>query len=718
MVTPHYGGRGRDAGCSSRPHRGCCIAWPDQRAGSKKVAKEGRYGWAQQWVVGDHMTRFPLRIRPSGRRWTGAACLGLVGIVVIGLVLRGATMAQAAESVSVSVGSGPTHDVPMMIGGSPVEDVQALPMSGRFYQQVCGPVMAGLARCLADVVTGGSTAGPLISGSPQGYGPADLQDAYKLSGAAASFGATQTVAIVDAYDDPTAESDLATYRAQYGLSACSSANGCFRKVDQRGGTNYPPPDSDWDGEIALDTDMVSAICPNCHILLVEADDSSLGNLGVAVDEAVALGATQISNSYAAGEFLDETSYDAYYDHPGIAVTASSGDSGFGVEYPAASPYVTAVGGTSLTADPGTPRGWTESAWSGAGSGCSEYEAKPSWQTDTGCPDRSVADVSAVADPGTAVAVYSSAYGGWTEFGGTSVASPIVAAYDALIGPAAASPNYPYANPGSYFDVTSGSNGACGSYLCDAGPGYDGPTGVGTPNGANLMSTCAAAPTITTNPGNQIVTAPATATFSVAASNSDLNCHSLTVQWQVSTNGGSTFTNITGATSGALSISPTSHPESGSLYQAVFTNEFGSTTTTAGTLTVKTAASAVGGGGSAKVKVGHVTVAGMSASVPLSCSGTAGELCKMTLSLTVTETVKGAKLIAVSAAKSPKLTKKVLLLGKATVTVRAGQAKTIKVTLGAAGKRLLARQHHMEVKLTVTQLGRAEFTTALSFKTTR
>lgn len=296
--------------------------------------------------------------------------------------------------------------------------------------------------------------------------------------------------IVDAYDDPNAESDLGVYRSQFGLAACTTANGCFRKVNQSGGTRYPRANGGWAQEISLDLDMVSAICPNCHILLVEASSNSLSNLGTAVNEAAALGATEISNSYGGGEFSSDTSYDtSYYNHPGIAITASSGDNGYGVEYPAASQYVTAVGGTTLTRASNS-RGWSETAWSGTGSGCSAYDPKPSWQTDSGCSKRTVADVSAVADPNTGVSVYDSfsyqGQSGWLVFGGTSVASPIIASVYALAGNAATVTygSYPYSHTSSLNDVTSGSNGSCGgSYLCTAGPGYDGPTGLGTPNGS-------------------------------------------------------------------------------------------------------------------------------------------------------------------------------------------------------------------------------------------
>ena len=261
------------------------------------------------------------------------------------------------------------------------------------------------------------------------------------------------MAIVDAFDDPTAESDLASYRSTYGLPPCTTANGCFRKVNQTGGTLYPPPSPDWGLEISLDLDMVSATCPNCKILLVEATTNLNTDLYTAVDTAARLGANTISNSYGGGESSSETAADAHFNHPGVAITASSGDDGYGVSYPAASRYVTAVGGTSLTRGGGT-RGWTESAWSGAGSGCSAYDAKPAWQTNSGCARRTVADVSAVADPDTGVAVL---YAGlWFTVGGTSASSPIIASVYALAGNAASVNygSYPYSHTSGLFDVTS------------------------------------------------------------------------------------------------------------------------------------------------------------------------------------------------------------------------------------------------------------------------
>ncbi|MDX3095067.1 carboxypeptidase regulatory-like domain-containing protein [Streptomyces sp. ME19-03-3] len=320
-------------------------------------------------------------------------------------------------------------------------------------------------------------------------------------------GAGTTVAVVAAFDNPFAEQDLAAYRAQYGLPACTSDDGCFRKVDQRGGTDYPLPNDEWAGEISLDLDMVSAVAPKARILLVEADSNSTDDLGAAVNTAVAMGARYVSNSY--GSYYDGPDLaavdEAYFNHPGTALVFASGDYGHGLSYPASSPYVTSVGGTSLSRSDTDPRGWTETVWSGAGSGCSAYQPKPAFQTGTGCDGRSIADVSAVADPDTGVAVYNTySGGGWAVYGGTSASAPIIAGLYALAGtpvegtyPAA----YPYRAPGALNDVTVGSNGRCAddapcgpddppacepANMCTAGPGYDGPTGLGTPKGVGAF----------------------------------------------------------------------------------------------------------------------------------------------------------------------------------------------------------------------------------------
>ena len=360
--------------------------------------------------------------------------------------------------------------------------------AGKATAHACATAARGFAACQALVRTDVAPVRTMAAAAtPSGYGPADLQSAYKLPSATAGSG--RTVAIVDAYDDPTAEADLGVYRAQYGLPACTTANGCFKKVNQNGGKSYPRKNGGWAQEISLDLDMVSAICPNCHILLVEAKSASFANLGAAVNQAAKTpGVVAISNSYGGSDAAD-SSYGSYYNHPGIAVTASSGDSGYGASYPASSHYVTAVGGTSLNTASNS-RGWSETAWSGAGSGCSSYNAALSGAASfgTGCANRAEADVSAVADPATGVAVYDSTayqgYVGWMVFGGTSVASPVIASVYGLAGNTGSiDNNYPYAHASSLFDVTSGSNGSCStSQWCNARSGWDGPTGLGTPNG--------------------------------------------------------------------------------------------------------------------------------------------------------------------------------------------------------------------------------------------
>ncbi|MFC1404220.1 MULTISPECIES: putative Ig domain-containing protein [Streptacidiphilus] len=391
--------------------------------------------------------------------------------------------------------------------------------------------MACLALARTDVTQPAALRANAVSplATPSGYGPSNLKSAYALP---ANGGAGATVAIVDAQDDPNAESDLAAYRTQYGLSACTTANGCFKKVNQTGGTSYPTADSGWAGEISLDLDMVSAVAPAAHIILVEATSANMSDLGTAVNEAVALGAKYVSNSYGGSEDSTDTSSDSsYFNHPGVAITVSAGDSAYGAEYPAASKYVTSVGGTSLSTASNS-RGWTESVWStssteGTGSGCSAYDAKPTWQTDTGCSKRTISDVSAVADPATGVAVYDS-YGasGWQVYGGTSASSPIIASVYADAGTPGASDypaKYPYQHTTALNDVTSGSNGSCSpSYLCTAGVGYDGPTGLGTPNGLTAFTagTGTGGNTVTvTGPGNQSGTVGTAVSLQISASDS-------------------------------------------------------------------------------------------------------------------------------------------------------------------------------------------------------
>ncbi len=364
-----------------------------------------------------------------------------------------------------------------------------------------------------------------------GYGPSNLQSAYALPSSTAGSG--ETVAVVDAFNDPNAASDLATYRSDWGLPACGS--GCFEQVNENGATSPLPAaagTTGWDVEESLDIDMVSAICPLCHIILVEASSASTANLGTGVNSAVKLGADFVSNSYGGTESSSDSTYDTeYYNHPGVAVTASAGDDGYGVSYPAASQYVTSVGGTSLSTASNS-RGWTETVWGssaggeGTGSGCSADDAKPSWQTDTGCSKRTDNDVAAVADPNTGLAVYDTySQGGWLEVGGTSASSPIIAAVFALAGTPTASTypsSYIYKHTSNLYDVTSGADGSCSpAYLCTGEVSYDGPTGWGTPDGLTAFtggSTTGNTVTVT-NPGNQTGTVGTAVSLQIKATDS-------------------------------------------------------------------------------------------------------------------------------------------------------------------------------------------------------
>ncbi len=371
---------------------------------------------------------------------------------------------------------------------------EGLPEQAISHMPVCPPsISAEFVHCHAHVVTNKNNT-PSVTTAPSGYGPVQFKAAYNPGNAAGS--PNKVIAIVDAYDNPTIFNDLAVYSSTFNirqLSNCAvqtaTTNPCFQKIDQRGGSSYPAVNSGWALEIALDVESAHAMCPDCSILLVEADSSSLENLLAAEDKAVSMGAAAVSNSWGANEFSLEINYDSHFNHPGVAFTVSSGDNGYGTEYPAASRYVTSVGGTTLNMSGNTYLG--ETVWSGSGSGCSVYESKPSFQKDSGCGKRMIADVSADADPGTGAAVYDTTpYGGqtgWFQVGGTSLAAPLVASIYALSGiPSGAQANsLPYLNPGALHDVTRGSNGHCKrfpNYFCNAGNGYDGPTGLGTPNG--------------------------------------------------------------------------------------------------------------------------------------------------------------------------------------------------------------------------------------------
>ncbi|HEU4948032.1 MAG TPA: S53 family peptidase [Kribbella sp.] len=361
-------------------------------------------------------------------------------------------------------------------------------------QPVCAtPAAPPYVRCLAEV----NTAVGVSLSEPVGLAPSDIQSAYALPVGA---GQGKTVAIVDAYHNPNAEADLAVYREHWGLPPCTSANGCLTTVSQRGlTTDLPAPSTSWGLEIALDLDAVSAACPSCKILLVEADSASLADLIPAVLTAQRLGADAISNSYGSrGEFSGEQYLERYYRQLQVPFVVASGDYGYGngailvggVSYPSASQFAVAVGGTALNRSD-SQRGWSESAWDGATSGCSAYIRKPGWQKDALCGMRTVADVAAVADPHTGLAVYDTfGYDGWLQVGGTSLATPVIASVYAMAGdgPTSRYASGLYRDPSLLNDVTDGANGdnCAGSYLCTAVPGYDGPTGLGTPAGLSAF----------------------------------------------------------------------------------------------------------------------------------------------------------------------------------------------------------------------------------------
>jgi alpha-tubulin suppressor-like RCC1 family protein len=379
-----------------------------------------------------------------------------------------------------------------------------------------------------------------------GYDPQDLQSAYKIP---TSGGEDETIALVDAYGYPTAEEDLAVYREKYGLPPCTKANGCFKKVNQAGEeANYPATNSGWDAESALDIEMVSAACPHCHIMLAEADNDEYGLHGT-VETAARLGASEISNSYGSNEEYcgEECEENALaYDQPGIRVFVSSGDSGYDNEggvvgerrapdFPADLPSVIAVGGTVLH-KASNARGWTEEAWSKAGSGCTSLWPKPAWQQDGGCATRMDDDVAAVAACESPVSTYSpevvgsKTKSGWRLICGTSVSSPLVAGIEAHASDYARSlPGAEafYEDPGGLFDVTAGSNGKCTppeehAYYCNARAGYDGPTGLGTPDGP--LELTSAPPLAITTPARDVAEGDATLQASVDPQGGETTYH--------------------------------------------------------------------------------------------------------------------------------------------------------------------------------------------------
>jgi subtilase family serine protease len=332
---------------------------------------------------------------------------------------------------------------------------------------------------------------------PSGWGPRAIASAYKLP---VTRNPHQTVAVVEAYSTPGLAADLAVYRRQYGLPPCGTAGGCLRVVNQDGKASPLPASGvpyGWDVETMLDVSMVSAACPRCKILVVQARSDSIANLATAEDTAARLGAQVISNSYGNTESGFYQPYARAYDHRGHVIVVSSGDTGFtAASFPASLATVTAAGGTQLS-KARNGRGWAEQVWNNpfgaGGSGCSAYAAKPPWQHDPHCAMRTVADVAAVA---WNLAVYDHSQGGWLTLGGTSASAPIIAGVYGLAGNAATiAPGYEYSHARSLFDITTGNNdwwnnstgATCGfDYLCTARKGYDAPTGLGTPDGTGAF----------------------------------------------------------------------------------------------------------------------------------------------------------------------------------------------------------------------------------------
>lgn len=331
---------------------------------------------------------------------------------------------------------------------------------------VCGPVVPGQARCHADVVTKGRAGTPAATTAPAGLSPNTIKTVYSFP---TSFvaGAGTTIAIVDAYDDPTAESDLGVFSSTYGLPACTTANGCFTKVNQTGGKAYPRVDTGWALEISLDIQWAHAIAPGARILLVEAGSNSFTDLLAAEDWARAH-AQYVSNSWGAGEFSGEAAYDGHFAWPGTSFFVSSGDAGLPAEYPSASPNVISVGGTTLTLDKnGGFLG--ETGWKSGGGGCSIYETASAAQAafsgyaQVGCGGkRATPDVSLDADPASGVSVYDSTryqgQKGWFRLGGTSASAPMWAARSADAG-TVVDAGAIYGSSIGYRDITAGNNGA-------------------------------------------------------------------------------------------------------------------------------------------------------------------------------------------------------------------------------------------------------------------
>lgn len=429
-------------------------------------------------------------------RWAGALAAASLTVAGLATVSAGTVPAAAATHITAS---GPSAS-PRFVGAH-----HAARLPSGFIQVCPQPSTPGVMQC-SIVVRSQVAVQPANQPASAALSPGQLRSAYGLSKAAQASN-KGTIAIVDAYNDWHAAADLAKYRSYYGLGACTTSSKCLRVVNQKGTTAwYPKGNAGWAEEESLDLDMVSAICPKCKIILVESNATTIGSLSAAEDTAVRLGAKFVSNSWGGSEFSTEASYDGHFEHPGVAITVSSGDFGyaFGTQYPAVSPDVTSVGGTTLWMKGKTrtqEKVWSLGANEGTGSGCSLLESQQTWQAadNSGCANRIDNDVAADADPRTGPAVYDSSppsgqglAKGWQQLGGTSASSPIIAAVYALANPGgkpatgSLPTKFPYQASSGLRDITIGSNGSCGTYLCTAETGYDGPTGLGVPSGLNAF----------------------------------------------------------------------------------------------------------------------------------------------------------------------------------------------------------------------------------------
>jgi hypothetical protein len=507
------------------------------------------------------------------------------------------TLASLLLSSGVASAAGATRD-------RPGERVKALCEAAPADSFVCASlaivpasltqaaISTNAQREAQELAAGVSPAVTFGSPWPRALTPQLLRGAYTLP-AETSASAAQTVAVVDAYNDPSAEADLAVFDQTFALPECTTGNGCFHKVNQEGNVSPLPPNppigqGGWIGETSLDVQMARAICQSCHVLLVEGNDASFENLGLAVNGAVKAGATEVSNSYeststetAAEQLLNEK----YYKHAGVVIAASAGDCGYrdqnnpdgdancngrpnNASFPASSPNVVAVGGTSLTESAGS---WASTVWGNTGGGCSSVFSAPVWQTgtanwsSTGCgTERLLADIAAVANPHTGVNVYVGTPmepgfpTGWFVFGGTSASSPIVAGEYGLAG-GARGVEYPARTPYSYigassdlYDVVSGANGNCGKVSCVASAGYDGPSGVGSPVGLGAFSPTAGSPANTALPSIS-GTAEKGHTLTATAGKWTLSPTAAGLQWEDCNSAGSGCVPIQSATASTYTL---------------------------------------------------------------------------------------------------------------------------------------------------------------------